>query len=82
MVDRIPDALFTQMKEKGIAYDPTLSVYEAAAAEKTGNEQLLDRSLVQQVGPADLLEGTRNMLKHQKREDLQTLTPVLRSAER
>jgi len=76
MVDRIPDALFAQMKEKGIAYDPTLSVYEAEAAEKTGNEQLLDRSLVQQVGPADLLEGTRNMLKHQRREDLQTLDPV------
>jgi imidazolonepropionase-like amidohydrolase/ABC-type multidrug transport system permease subunit len=77
MVDRIPEMLFAQMKEKGIAYDPTLSVYEAVAAKKTGNEQLLDRSLVQQVGPADLLEGTRKMLKHEKREDSQALAPVL-----
>lgn len=73
MTDLIPTALFTQMKQKNIAYDPTLSVYEAVMAMRSGNEQLLDRSLVQQVGPADLLEATRAAMKKDKHGDLANL---------
>ncbi len=63
MVDLIPASLFAEMKQKQIAYDPTLSVYEAIGAERSGNAALLDRSLLQQVGPADLLEATRKLLQ-------------------
>ncbi len=54
----IPDALFQQMASKKIFYDPTLSVAEAFRDFAAGKTDLLKRSLVQQVGPTDLLEGT------------------------
>jgi hypothetical protein len=54
------------MKQKGIAYDPTLSIFEALGDLRTGNPEPLNRTMVQQVGPADLLESTRAMLQKQK----------------
>ncbi len=63
MTDLIPAEAFAEMRRKGIAYDPTLSVFEAGIDAKTGNMELLTRSLVQQVGPADLLSSTRAMLE-------------------
>jgi imidazolonepropionase-like amidohydrolase/ABC-type multidrug transport system permease subunit len=62
----IPVALFEDMKQKGIAYDPTLSVYEALADMQTGNTEPLERSLVQRAAPGDLLSDTRAMMKAQK----------------
>ncbi len=58
----IPDALFLQMAEKKTFYDPTLSVGEAFRDFAAGKTDLLKRSLVQQVGPADLLEGTESAM--------------------
>jgi imidazolonepropionase-like amidohydrolase len=58
-IDRIPAALFAAMKSKQIAYDPTLSVFEGISDARSGNAELLNRSLLQQVGPADLIESTR-----------------------
>ena len=66
MTDLVPAETFTEMARKQSAYDPTLSVYEALAAVRTGNLELLSRSLVQQVGPADLLTSTRNAFKNPK----------------
>ncbi len=66
MVDVVPDATFTAMKSKSIAYDPTLSVFEAMADMLSGNADLLNESLLQQVGPPDLIEATREMVKKQK----------------
>ncbi len=66
MIDLIPPGLFVNMKQKGIAYDPTLSVFEALSDLRTGNLDLLNRSLVQQVGPADLLTSTRAVLGKEK----------------
>lgn len=66
MTDLIPAETFAEMKRKGIAYDPTLSVFEGVLDSKTGNTEPLTRSLVQQVGPADLLSDTRAMLQKQK----------------
>ncbi|HEY7302592.1 MAG TPA: amidohydrolase family protein [Bryobacteraceae bacterium] len=63
MVDLIPAETFQEMKKKGIAYDPTLSVFEAFVDSRTRNTELLNRSLLQQVGPADLLASTRDVLK-------------------
>jgi imidazolonepropionase-like amidohydrolase/ABC-type multidrug transport system permease subunit len=57
-VDEIPDATIMEMKAKGIAYDPTLSVAEGFTNFAKGDTTLLKRSLVEQVTPKDLLEGT------------------------
>ncbi|HEY3937245.1 MAG TPA: amidohydrolase family protein [Bryobacteraceae bacterium] len=59
MIDRIPAETFGEMKRKGIVYDPTLSVFEGLSDSRRGNIELLNRSLLQQVGPADLIESTR-----------------------
>jgi len=58
----IPDALFAQMAQQKTFYDPTLSVGEAGEEAAAGNTDLLKRSLVQQVGPAELLQETEKLL--------------------
>jgi len=60
--ERIPDADFAQMAKNGVTYDPTLSVGEAFPAYAEGKLDLLNRSLVQQVVPKDLLEGTKTLI--------------------
>jgi len=77
MVDLIPAATFAAMKQKGIAYDPTLSVFEALVDLRTANPEPLNRTLVQQVGPADLLSATRDMLQKQKPEPAARFMPIL-----
>jgi imidazolonepropionase-like amidohydrolase/ABC-type multidrug transport system permease subunit len=66
ITDLIPEETFAEMKSKGIAYDPTLSIYEGLGAMRAGNAELLQRSLLQQAAPADLLSATRDLLKKQK----------------
>jgi imidazolonepropionase-like amidohydrolase/ABC-type multidrug transport system permease subunit len=56
--DEIPDATIAEMKVKGIALDPTLSVVEGMSDFAKGKTDLLKRSLVQQVTTKELLEGT------------------------
>lgn len=58
----IPDPLFQQMAGKKVFYDPTLSVAEAFRDFAAGDTALLKRSLVQQVGPTDLIEGTEKAM--------------------
>jgi imidazolonepropionase-like amidohydrolase/ABC-type multidrug transport system permease subunit len=60
--DLIPDALLARMKQAGTTYDPTLTVMEALSDTADGKTDLLDRSLVQQVGPKKLLDATKKML--------------------
>ena len=60
--EKIPDALFEQMAKQGTFYDPTLSVGEAFKDFAAGKTDLLKRSLVQQVGPPELLRGTEEAL--------------------
>jgi imidazolonepropionase-like amidohydrolase len=57
-LDEIPDAVLAEMKAKGVALDPTLSVAEGFKNLARGDTSLLKRSLVQQVSPQDLLAGT------------------------
>lgn len=64
--DLIPQVLFERMVNQRAAYDPTLSVVEAYRDLAQGNTAPLDRSLVEQVGPPDLLKGTRVALTSQK----------------
>jgi len=58
----ISDVHFRLMKSHGIAYLPALSLIEAAADLRHHATRLLDRSLVEQVGPAALLASTRRLL--------------------
>jgi imidazolonepropionase-like amidohydrolase/ABC-type multidrug transport system permease subunit len=60
--DVIPDALFARMKQMGTTYDPTLAVMEGLADTAAGKTDLLDRSLVQQVGPKKLLDATKKAI--------------------
>ena len=60
--EAIPDLLFQQMANRKTFYDPTLSVGEAFRDFAAGKTDLLRRSLVQQVGPADLIEGTEKAM--------------------
>jgi len=68
--EKIPDALFDQMAKQGTFYDPTLSVGEAFKDFAAGKTVLLKRSLVQQVGPAELLSGTEGALNSPDTESM------------
>ena len=59
--ERIPDEDFERMAAQGVTYDPTLSVAEGIGAFAEGKLDLLNRSLVQQVGPPALLAWNRRM---------------------
>jgi imidazolonepropionase-like amidohydrolase len=61
-IARIPDEDFEAMQNQGVAFDPTLSRIEAARDFAEGKLDLLNRSLVQQVGPPALLAGTKNAI--------------------
>ncbi len=56
--DEIPEVTFAEMKAKGIAFDPTLSVAEGLTEFSKGKTELLKRSLVQQVTTKELLSGS------------------------
>jgi imidazolonepropionase-like amidohydrolase len=58
--DEIPDQTIEEIKNKGIAYDPTLSVVEGFTNFAKSDTTLLKRSLVQQVTEKDLLSGTEH----------------------
>jgi imidazolonepropionase-like amidohydrolase/ABC-type multidrug transport system permease subunit len=80
IIDVIPAATFAEMREKGIAYDPTLSIFEATVDLRAGDPALLNRSLLQQVAPADLLAGTRAMLEKQRKAGAQRDNELVRIA--
>jgi imidazolonepropionase-like amidohydrolase/ABC-type multidrug transport system permease subunit len=65
--DKIPDELFAQMVRQGVFYDPTLSVAEGYQDFRSHNTFLLTRSLVQQVGPKELLASTMKYLNSDKK---------------
>jgi imidazolonepropionase-like amidohydrolase/ABC-type multidrug transport system permease subunit len=62
MREVIPESMFGEMTAKGIAYDPMLSAVEAFGNLRRRDLTILDRSLVQQVTPRELLDSTRNAL--------------------
>jgi imidazolonepropionase-like amidohydrolase len=68
--ERIPDAVFDQMAKQGTFYDPTMSVGEAFKAIVAGKTDLLKRSLVQQVGPPDMLRETEAEMNSSKGEEM------------
>jgi imidazolonepropionase-like amidohydrolase/ABC-type multidrug transport system permease subunit len=64
--DRVPDDLLMSMAKAGVSYDPTLCVVEAFSKVGAQPDDLLSRSLVQQVVPSRLLENTRKALRSDK----------------
>ncbi len=68
--DEIPDATIAEMKAKGIAFDPTLSVVEGLSDFARGKGDLLKRSLVQQVTTKELLTGTEHALTSKDTEKM------------
>jgi len=68
--EAIPDPLFQQMVSGKIFYDSTLSVGEAFRDFAVGKTDLLKRSLVQQVGPTDLIEGTEKAMASKDGESI------------
>ncbi|MGI9171880.1 MAG: amidohydrolase family protein [Chthoniobacterales bacterium] len=66
LLDEVPEAVFAEMKAKNIVLDPTLSVAEGFIAFSHGDGTLLQRSLVQQAAPKDLLADTEAALKSDK----------------
>jgi imidazolonepropionase-like amidohydrolase/ABC-type multidrug transport system permease subunit len=59
MRDRIPDETFALMKQRGIHYDPTLSVGEAVLDMRAGRVSLLERTLVEQVAPERVVAASK-----------------------
>jgi imidazolonepropionase-like amidohydrolase/ABC-type multidrug transport system permease subunit len=64
--DRISDGLLKRLKETGVTYDPTLSVWEGLSDLAAHRETLLERSLVQQAVDAKLLTPTRAMVRERQ----------------
>ncbi|MEO8369948.1 MAG: amidohydrolase family protein [Candidatus Solibacter sp.] len=67
--DEIPDNLLERMAREGVYLDPTLGVAEAYGAYYSGKDEVLNRSMVQQVVPAALLKGTRAFVASGKGAD-------------
>ena len=65
-LDEISDQALAEMKAKGMALDPTLSVAEGFKSFSRGDTTLLKRSLVQQVSPKDLISGTERAAVDEK----------------
>ncbi|MDQ3199868.1 MAG: amidohydrolase family protein [Verrucomicrobiota bacterium] len=68
--DQIPDATLAEMKTRGIALDPTLSVVEGLSDFAKGKGDLLKRSLVQQVTTKELMAGTEHALSNDENKKL------------
>jgi imidazolonepropionase-like amidohydrolase/ABC-type multidrug transport system permease subunit len=65
----IPDSLFVAMRQAGVAYDPTLSVFEAVTHFQGRRASLLSRSLAQQVAPnPEFLSQTKSTVEGGRRE--------------
>jgi imidazolonepropionase-like amidohydrolase len=56
--EEIPDSVIAEMKTRGVAYDPTMSVVEGFTSFAKGDTSLLNRSLVQQITTKELVNGT------------------------
>ena len=61
--EEIPAGTFLVMARRGAAYCPALSVSEAYSQVAAGRASALERSLVLQSAPAELVEGTRKFLQ-------------------
>lgn len=66
----IPEATLAEMKARGVAYDPTLSVVEGFSNLVKGDASLVKRSLVQQVTDKELIAGTEAAMNKEELKPL------------
>ena len=78
MSEEIPAAVFARMKEKGIRFAPTLTVYDSLVSVAEGKTDAFDRSLVQQVGPMELLRSSKLWIQSGKNGDMTSAAPYLK----
>lgn len=67
--EEVPEDLFRKLKEKGIAYTPTLAVLDAVRGLAQGKPEMFSRTLVEQVGPAPLIASSKAYVASQKPAD-------------
>ncbi|MFO0284610.1 MAG: amidohydrolase family protein [Acidobacteriota bacterium] len=60
--ETLPAELLARMAERGVFYDPTLSVFEALRMIREKDYSRLEDSLLQQAVPIELMAGTRKKL--------------------
>jgi imidazolonepropionase-like amidohydrolase/ABC-type multidrug transport system permease subunit len=60
--DAIPDALLAEMQQEQVSYDPTLSTLEGYQEFARGELSWMNRPLLQQAAPAELLSDTRKAI--------------------
>ena len=60
--DKISDAHLAAMAKQGIAFAPTLAVVDAVNALRSGNLNILARTLFEQSAPRGLIEATKKAL--------------------
>ncbi len=81
MMELTPPDVFARMKAKKISYDPTLSVYYGMAEMGTRKTTALDNSLLQAVGPQELLADTKSAIaKAKASHDEAYYQPILQRA--
>lgn len=80
--DDIADTTLAALRSKNIAYNPTLSVIEGIVDSRTGDPHVLNRALLRQAVPADLIESTREQIGKGDREKRRELEPMLTQAKR
>lgn len=79
--EEITEEALAQMARKNVVYDPACSQLEAMARAAAGEgNTLLDHSLVQQVGPHQLLETIQQQLKSESITALQKQSEDFRQA--
>ncbi len=80
LAEIIPDEMLARMKDNNIAYAPTMTVYDAIAAASNGQTDMFDRSLVQQVGPTELLRTSKQWIQGGRNGDMTSAAPYLKMA--
>jgi imidazolonepropionase-like amidohydrolase/ABC-type multidrug transport system permease subunit len=77
-MEEIPASMLEQMKAKNIAYTPTMAVYDSLLMVSQGRIDMFDRSLVQQVGPAEMLRNSKQWIQSGKTGETSKAAPYLR----
>jgi len=74
--DAISDATFAEMARRGVLYSPTLGAVEAILQLRERKSDLLDRSLLQQAAPPELIASTRKAVQENAPPAWVTALPV------
>ncbi len=71
--DPLGNEVFAGMKRRSVVYDPMLTALEATTEFASGETGMLDRALLQQVGPASLLASTKAFVQSPQSQPMRAL---------